>query len=52
MDYIQKIKDNPIARKVKITDLKHNSDIHRLDGQSHPKYKLYQEALEYLESVR
>jgi (p)ppGpp synthase/HD superfamily hydrolase len=50
MDYIKKIKVNPIARKVKIADLKHNCDIHRLDGQSHPKYKLYQEALEYLES--
>jgi len=50
MDYIKKIKENPIARKVKIADLKHNSDIQRLDGQSHPKHKLYQEALEYLES--
>lgn len=39
-----------IARKVKIADLKHNSDIQRLDEQHHPKYELYQEALEYLES--
>lgn len=50
MDYIKKIKNDSIARKVKIADLKHNCDIHRLDGLSHPKYKLYQEALEYLES--
>jgi len=50
MDYIQKIKDNPIARKVKIADLKHNSDIQRLNGHFPPKYELYQEALEYLES--
>lgn len=50
MDYIKKIKVNPIARKVKIADLKHNSDIQRLDEQHPPKYELYQEALEYLES--
>lgn len=50
MDYIKKIKENPIARKVKIVDLRHNSDIQRLDGKFPPKYKLYQEALNYLES--
>ena len=50
MEYIKQIKDNPIARKVKIADLKHNSDIQRLNGHFPPKYELYQEALEYLES--
>ncbi|HNZ50676.1 MAG TPA: GTP pyrophosphokinase [Bacilli bacterium] len=50
LDYIKKIKDNPLARKVKIADLKHNCNLQRLDGQTHPKYKLYQEALAYLES--
>ena len=50
MDYIKKIKDNPIARKVKIADLNHNCDVHRLDEQFNPKYMLYQEALEYLDS--
>lgn len=29
-DYINKVKNNAIARKVKIADLKHNSDLSRL----------------------
>lgn len=49
MDYIIKIKEDSIARKVKIADLKHNSDSQRLEGKPHPKLKLYQEALAYLE---
>lgn len=31
MDYIAKIKNNPIAREVKLADLRHNSDLTRLD---------------------
>ena len=31
MDYIAALKENPIARKVKLADLAHNSDIGRLD---------------------
>ena len=31
MDYVKKIKNNEIARKVKLADLKHNSDLKRLD---------------------
>ena len=31
MDYVRKIKTNPIARKVKLADLAHNSDSNRLD---------------------
>ena len=31
MDYVRAIKDNPIARAVKLADLKHNSDLTRLD---------------------
>ena len=30
MDYVTKIKENPIAVKVKLADLKHNSDLTRL----------------------
>ncbi|MDK9581052.1 HD domain-containing protein [Sneathia sanguinegens] len=30
MDYVAKIKDNELARKVKIADLTHNSDLSRL----------------------
>lgn len=31
MDYVAKIKENPIAKAVKLADLKHNSDMKRLD---------------------
>ncbi len=31
LDYVAKIKDNPVARKVKLADLAHNSDPTRLD---------------------
>lgn len=31
MEYIMKIKPNPIARAVKLADLRHNSDLSRLD---------------------
>ena len=32
MDYVARIKDNPIAKAVKLADLKHNSDTSRLDS--------------------
>lgn len=31
MDYVRAIKDNPIAKAVKLADLRHNSDLSRLD---------------------
>ena len=31
LDYVRKIKQNPIAREVKLQDLHHNSDLTRLD---------------------
>ena len=31
MDYVREIKKNPIAKVVKLADLKHNSDLTRLD---------------------
>ena len=31
LDYVRAIKPNPIARAVKLADLKHNSDLSRLD---------------------
>ncbi len=31
IDYVAKLKDNPIARTVKLADLSHNSDLTRLD---------------------
>lgn len=32
MDYVARIKQNPIARAVKLADLAHNSDVTRLDA--------------------
>ena len=31
MDYVRMIKENPLARAVKLADLNHNSDLARLD---------------------
>lgn len=31
MEFVAKIKDNPIAKAVKLADLEHNSDLSRLD---------------------
>ncbi|MBQ8448566.1 MAG: bifunctional (p)ppGpp synthetase/guanosine-3',5'-bis(diphosphate) 3'-pyrophosphohydrolase [Clostridia bacterium] len=31
MDYVQKLSSNPTAKKVKLADLRHNSDVSRLD---------------------
>ena len=49
LDYVKNIKDNPIARRVKLADLKHNSDIRRTKGKKTYKYDLYQEAIKILE---
>ncbi len=48
MDYIRQIKKNPIATKVKIADLKHNSDSSRVDNADESmlmRWKKYVEAL-------
>ncbi len=50
MDYIKKISENPIARKVKIADLKHNLDIRRVGNAKPKKYDTYIEALNFLNS--
>lgn len=52
-DYIMKIKDNPLARKVKIADLKHNMDLTRIANPSDNDFKRvekYKKALEILEN--
>lgn len=53
LEYVARIKENPLARKVKLADLRHNSDLTRLDltvDKIPPKYSLYLEAIKYLES--
>ena len=51
MDYVKNISLNPIAKKVKIADLLHNSDVSRLDFVDEYAVKRnqkYQEALHIL----
>ena len=50
IDYIKHLANNQIAKKVKIADLKHNLDSSRTNDKKTPKYKLYLEALNYLEN--
>lgn len=52
MDYVEKIKSNPIARKVKLADLRHNSDLSRLDTPTEKdkmRVEKYRKAIELLE---
>ena len=55
MDYVKKIKSNPIARKVKLADLKHNSDTSRLSGPADEKTEerlaKYRAAIKLLEQI-
>jgi (p)ppGpp synthase/HD superfamily hydrolase len=51
LDYINKIKENVISTKVKLADLKHNSDLSRLDlsvDKIPPKLELYLKAIKIL----
>ena len=53
MDYVKAIALNPIAKAVKIADLRHNSDLTRMeaaeiDGWALARNEKYQKALELL----
>lgn len=51
MDYVAKIKQNPIAKAVKLADLAHNSDSTRLDTVDHKallRKEKYKKAIELL----
>ena len=51
-EYIENIKANELAKQVKIADLKHNSDLSRLDEVSNEDYerkRKYMQALDILE---
>lgn len=53
MDYVRAIKDNPIAKAVKLADLRHNSDITRLDvvdENALARREKYRKAMEILEA--
>ena len=49
MDYVKKIKNNEIARKVKLADLKHNSDLSRLDKVDEKALKRREKYLKAIE---
>ncbi len=49
LDYVRAIKKNPLARRVKLADLRHNSDASRLGGVLPKKYDLYLQAIAILE---
>ena len=38
-DYVRKLKSNPIAKKVKLADLYHNSDITRMENPTEKDWK-------------
>ena len=53
LDYVAKIKDNPIAKAVKLADLAHNSDPTRLDvidEETQQRLEKYKKAIALLES--
>lgn len=53
MDYIAKIKENPVAKAVKLADLKHNSDVSRLDSVTEwdkKRVSKYKKAIKLLKS--
>lgn len=53
MEYVKAIAENPLARKVKLADLEHNSDISRLDHEPTEadleRRMKYRKAMEILE---
>lgn len=52
LDYVRAMKDNPIARKVKLADLAHNSDLSRLeivDDKALKRVNKYKQAILILE---
>ena len=53
MEYVAKIKSNPIAKEVKLADLKHNSDMSRLETVTpydEARAEKYKKAIELLEN--
>ena len=53
LDYVKTIKSNPIASKVKLADLEHNSDLTRLDtvdDKALERVEKYKKAIRILEN--
>lgn len=56
MDYIRRLLPNPTARKIKLADIRHNSDLTRLAPEDHAKAEYfrnkYRDAAALLESYQ
>lgn len=55
MDYVAALAKNPLARSVKMADLRHNSDRTRIDQPTEAderRWEKYAKALAYLEQLR
>ncbi|MBO4915466.1 MAG: bifunctional (p)ppGpp synthetase/guanosine-3',5'-bis(diphosphate) 3'-pyrophosphohydrolase [Oscillospiraceae bacterium] len=53
LEYVARLRDNPIARTVKLADLRHNSDVSRLeavDEKTKSRLEKYKAAIELLEA--
>ncbi len=51
LEYVARLKDNPVAREVKLADLAHNSDLSRLDkvtAEDLRRVEKYQKAIALL----
>ena len=54
LDYIRTVANNPVARKVKVEDIRHNTDLTRTTNMNDKVFKklpIYQEALEILKQM-
>ena len=55
LDYVAALRDNPLARRVKLADLRHNSDLTRLDTvdeKALARVEKYREAIALLEKEK
>lgn len=54
MDYVSRLSTSPLALRVKLADLRHNSDMTRLDSvdlKAENRLKKYEKAMQLLEAV-
>jgi len=54
LDYIREVAKNPVARKVKVEDIKHNTDLTRTTNMSDKVFKklpIYKEALKIIKEI-
>ncbi len=51
-EYIRRISADPVAARVKLADLRHNTDLRRTDGVPPKKYCQYIDAIRFLQAAR